>query len=50
MKSLSLLDGMTVKVDIEDYPLILAVSLNPYQYVTKHDITVTLRWHDSKSG
>ena len=35
MTSLSLLAGMTVKVDREDYPLIIAVSLNPYQYVYK---------------
>ena len=35
MTSLSLLAGMTVKVDREDYPLIIAVSLNSYQYVYK---------------
>ena len=51
MTSLSHLVGMTVKVDRERYdPLIIAVRLNPYQYVTKHDVTVTLGWHDSKSG
>ena len=50
MRSLSLLAGMTVKVDNEHYPLIIAVRLNPYKYVTEHDVTVTLGWHDSKSG
>ena len=35
MTSLSLLAGMTVKVDREDYPLMIAVSLNTYQYVYK---------------
>ena len=50
MAPLSHLAGMTVKVDREHYPLIIAVRLNPYQYVTKHDVTVTLGWHDSKSG
>ena len=33
MTSLSNLAGMTVKVDREHYPLIIAVRLNPYQYV-----------------
>ena len=32
MTSLSHLAGMTVKVDREHYPLIIAVRLNPYQY------------------
>ena len=45
MTSLSHFAGMTVKVDREHYPLIIAVRLNPYQYVTKHDVTVTLGWH-----
>ena len=30
MTSLSLLAGMTVKVDREHYPLLIAVRLNPY--------------------
>ena len=50
MTSLSHLAGMTVKVDREHYPLIIAVRLNHYQYVTKPDVIVTLGWHDSKSG
>ena len=35
MTSLSHLAGMIVKVDREHYPLIIAVRLNPYQYVYK---------------
>ena len=35
MTPLSLLAGMTVKVDREHYPLIIAVRLNPYQYIYK---------------
>ena len=35
MTSLSHLAGMTVKVEREHYPLIIAVRLNPYQYVYK---------------
>ena len=34
MTSLSHLAGMTVKVDREYYPLIIAVRLNPFQYIT----------------
>ena len=33
MTPLSLLAGMTVKVDREHHPLIIAVRLNPYQYI-----------------
>ena len=35
MTSLSHFAGMAVKVDREHYPLIIAVRLNPYQYVYK---------------
>ena len=35
MTSQSHLAGVTVKVDREHYPLIIAVRLNPYQYVYK---------------
>ena len=38
MTPLSHLAGMTVKVDKEHYPLIIAVRLNPYQYVSGPNI------------
>ena len=38
MMPLSLLAGMTVNVDREHYPLIIAVRLNPYQYISGPNI------------
>ena len=43
MTSLSHLAGITVKLDREHYPLIIAVRLNPYQYVYKRSKVSVIR-------